>query len=150
MRVVRVPHRPLFDLATRRTERNLLAKQAFRCSLPGRLASLYCPLRGGGLRFDPALLFQSQQNIDIDVIPLIPAVVALVIHIAFAVGVFKDLARRKADRQLWFVAPIFYTGGTLGESVFVAAGFFAEIAGNTTNSSQFPANRLQILSLSLP
>ncbi len=27
---VRVPHRPLFDLATQRTERNLLAKQAFQ------------------------------------------------------------------------------------------------------------------------
>ena len=43
---------------------------------------------------DPALLFQSQQNIDIGLIPLILAVVALVIHIAFAVGVFKDSARR--------------------------------------------------------
>ncbi len=146
---VRVPHRPLFDLATRRTERNLLAKQRFLCSRPGWLASPYRPLRAPAASYS-ALLFQSQQNIDIDVIPLIPAVVALVIHIAFAVGVFKDLARRKADRQLWFVAPIFYTGGTLGESVFVAAGFFAEIAGNTTNSSQFPANRLQILSLNLP
>ena len=89
------------------------------------------PISGGSA-------FQIQQNIDIGLIPLILAVVALVIHIAFAVGVFKDSARRKADRQLGFVAPIFLACATLVGSVFVAVGFLRKSQETRPIHPNFP------------
>jgi len=60
--------------------------------------------------------------IRIGVIPLILAVVAFIIHIAFAVAVFKDAsARRAGEQHLWFVSPIFWAGSVLIGSVFAAA-----------------------------
>lgn len=70
--------------------------------------------------------FVVEQHISIGLIPLLLAVITLVIHIAFAVGIFKDASGRKAGGQIvWFVHPIFWAGATLVGSVFVAAIYWA-------------------------
>ncbi len=79
-----------------------------------------------------------QHDIDMGSIPLIFAVVALIIHIAFAVGVYKDaLACRRAKKHLWFVGPIFWAGATLVGSVFVAVIYWGMHHSNL-NSDEVP------------
>lgn len=76
------------------------------------------PLSGNG--------FAVERNFVIGLIPALLAIVGLIIHIAFAIGVFKDAsARRDSSLNLWFVSPIFWGGATLIGSVFVAGVYWA-------------------------
>lgn len=66
------------------------------------------------------------QNITISLVPLVMAIIALIIHVAFAVAIFKDASGRRTNgRVVWFVHPIIWAGATLLGSVFVAAVYWA-------------------------
>lgn len=85
-----------------------------------------------------------EQNIFIGLIPLILALIAFIIHIAFAVAVFKDsTSRRDAGRNVWFVHPIFWAGATLVGSVFVAAVYwlvhYSTLAAEEKTSDELPS-----------
>ncbi len=52
------------------------------------------------------------QNITISLVPLVMAIIALIIHVAFAVAIFKDASGRRTNgRVVWFVHPIIWAGG---------------------------------------
>jgi hypothetical protein len=85
-----------------------------------------------------------EQNIFIGLIPLILALIALIIHIAFGVAVFKDsTSRRDEARIVWFVHPIFWGGATLVGGVFVAAVYwlihYSTLAAEVKTSGDLPS-----------
>lgn len=93
---------------------------------------------GEPISADPIVL---EQFISIGLIPLVLTLVALVIHTAFAVAIFKDASgRRSHDRIVWFVHLIFWAGAALVGSVFVAAIYWAIHYSTLARPENLPSN----------
>lgn len=94
---------------------------------------------GEPISADPLVL---ERHINIGLIPLLLAIVAFIVNVAFAIAVFKDAsARRRVWQHLWFVSPIFWAGATLVGSVFVAGLYWAMHYSTLASKEQLPVDR---------